>query len=279
MSAVRKLSALFLVLALLPGFGSGERLFAPGLDLWDHWTTHTAGSTAVLDHSVWSALLTKHVKTRSDGVNMVTYSKFSGADKAALNGYLDALAATPIRQFNRNEQMAYWVNLYNALTVQVILDHFPVTSIRDIDISPGLLAVGPWDKKLITVDGEELSLNDIEHRILRPIWKDPRIHYIVNCASIGCPNLAKTAYSGADIENAMTEAAKAYVNDMRGVSVRNGRITVSRIYDWFIEDFGGNEAGIIAHLSRYADSDLKAQLQAIGNLSDTEYDWSVNAAR
>ncbi|MEM7059916.1 MAG: DUF547 domain-containing protein [Pseudomonadota bacterium] len=279
MSALRKVGALFVLLALLPGFGSGERLFAPGLDLWDRWTKHDASSSATIDHGAWTGLLKKHVSTRGDGVNLVAYQNFAGADKAQLKTYLDDLASTRISAFNRAEQMAYWINLYNALTVQVVLDHFPVASIRDIDISPGLIAIGPWDKKLITVEGEELSLNDIEHRILRPIWKDPRIHYVVNCASIGCPNLAKTAYTGAGLERALQSAATAYVNDPRGVSIRNGQITVSRIYDWFIEDFGGDQTGILRHLSQYADAGLKAELGRIGTLTDTEYDWSVNAAR
>ena len=181
MSALRKFGALFFVLALLPGFGSGERAFAPGIDLWDRWTAHNAASSAVIDHSAWTKLLKKHVTTRGDGVNVVSYGKFSGSDQSQLKAYLDGLASTPISTFNRSEQMAYWINLYNALTVQVILDHAPVASIRDIDISPGLLSVGPWDKKLLRIEGQELSLNDIEHRILRPLWREPRLHYALNC--------------------------------------------------------------------------------------------------
>ena len=148
---------------------------------------------------------------------------------------------TPVSSLNRGEQLAYWINFYNALTVQVILDHYPTDSILDIKISPGFFSIGPWDKKLVTVEGEELSLNDMEHRILRPIWRDPRIHYGVNCASIGCPNLLTTAYTADNVDGLLTENAVAYVNHPRGASLQNGALTVSSIYDWFEEDFGGNE--------------------------------------
>jgi hypothetical protein len=279
MSALKKLGLLVLVLTVLPAFGSGERLFAPRADLWDRWTAHDAGSTATIDHGAWDRFLAAYLSPGADGVARVDYAGVSAADKAALAGYIDQLAAVPVSTHNRDEQMAYWLNLYNALTVQVVVQHMPVASIRDIDISPGLLASGPWDKALVTVEGEALTLNDIEHRILRPIWNDPRIHYGVNCASIGCPNLAASAYTGVGWNGALDAAARAYVNHPRGVTVRGGDVIVSRIYDWFIEDFGGNEAGVLAHLKQYAKPDLAADLTRIGALSGTEYDWSLNAAR
>ncbi len=279
MPLFKKIAALALMLTLLPAFGSGERAFAPGSDLWERWTAHNAASTTTIDHTAWSTFLNTYLRAGSGGVTLVNYAGVSGADKAALAGYLERLSSTSISGFNRNEQMAFWINLYNALTVQVILDHQPVASIRDIDISPGFLGVGPWGKTLVTVEGEDLSLNDIEHRILRPIWNDPRIHYAVNCASIGCPNLASAAYTGAGLEAGLEVAAKAYVNNPRGVSIRNGQVTVSRIYDWFIEDFGGSEAGVIRHLLQYAEPALAGDLKRIGELADTEYDWSLNDAR
>ena len=101
------------------------------------------------------------------------------------------LSGVAIGGYAPDEQRAFWINLYHALTVRVILSHYPVSGIREIDISPGLFARGPWDRKLIPVEGVELTLNDIEHRILRPIWRDPRVHYALNCASLGCPDLRR----------------------------------------------------------------------------------------
>ena len=174
--------------------------------------------------------------------------------------------------------MAYWINLYNALTVKVVLSAYPVESIRDIDISPGLLSDGPWDKKLVEIGGEAVSLNDIEHRILRPIWRDPRIHYAVNCASISCPNLQKKAFTAKSAERMLDAAARAYINDRRGVRREDERVVVSSIYAWFTDDFGGDVAGVIAHLKQYANPELILILEAATELEDA-YDWTLNNAR
>ncbi len=272
---IAKSALLFAALIFLPAFGSGERLFAPGVDLWPRWQAHDPGSTTTVDHSAWDRFLKAHVRDRP-GANLVDYQA-AARDRAALDGYLAKLSATPVSTLNRAEQMAFWINLYNALTVRVILDHMPVDSIRDIDISPGILSSGPWDAKLIQIEVTDLTLNDIEHRILRPIWNDPRVHYAVNCASIGCPDLAPSAYTGTDLNAALDRAAKAYVNDPRGVSVVGDDVVVSRIYDWFIEDFGDSEAGVIAHLRKHGAPDLAHTLK--GGLDDTHYDWSLNSVR
>ena len=278
MNRLSKAAALVGALIFLPAFGSVERFFAPNTDLWERWQAHDPASSETIDHASWDALLMRYVRPASGGVNLVNYRGFLSEDHASLANYLDYLARVRISRLNRDEQLAYWINLYNALTIQVVLDHFPVGSIRDIDISPGLFRFGPWDKKLITIEGQALSLNDIEHRILRPIWHDPRIHYAVNCASVGCPNLRTRAYRGASIDQALNEAASDYVNDSRGVSIRDGRVTVSKIYDWFIADFGGSEQSVIRHLQQYAAPELSSRLAAIGKLSHTRYDWSLNAA-
>ncbi len=278
MRRLSKAVALVSLLIFLPAFGSVERFFAPDADLWPRWQAHNPASRETIDHALWDALLARYVWPTSGGVNLVNYRTFALADRATLANYIDYLASVHISQFNRDEQVAYWINLYNAQTVKVVLDHSPVDSIRDINISPGLFTSGPWDKNLVTVEGQKLSLNDIEHRILRPIWRDSRIHYAVNCASVGCPNLRTSAYRGASIDQALNDAATAYVNDPRGVSIRDGKVTVSKIYDWFIEDFGGSERAVIRHLQQYAAPDLRERLAAIGKLSDTRYDWSINAA-
>lgn len=260
----------------LSGFTSVEKLFAPSADPWPRWEKHNPGSTAKIDFSAWDTLLKRYVRPGADGVNRVDYAAFGRSDKATLSKVIRDLSSLPISTYNRGEQFAYWVNLYNAVTVQVILDHHPVESIRDVDISPGLFSDGPWGRELVTVEGEALSLNDIEHRILRPVWRDPRIHYAVNCASIGCPNLATQAYEAERLEVMLEAAAKAYINDPRGVSISGKKVTVSKIYDWFQEDFGGSTRSVLAHLKRYAAPALAERLEAIGDIDDARYDWSLN---
>ncbi len=249
---------------------------APKAELWERWTAHDPASTASVDHSAWTAFLNTYLKVDPNGLNRLDYAGVSPADKQALDDYVALLAATPVSTLNRDVQYAYWLNFYNALTVQVVLDHMPVDSIFDIDISPGLFARGPWGKKLVTVEGEELSLDDMEHRILRPIWRDPRIHYGVNCASVGCPDLVTPAYDPATLDNVLTANAVAYVNSPRGVLVKGDDIVVSKIYDWFIEDFEGNEAGVLKHLKQYASGATKEALERINDIDDHEYDWSLN---
>lgn len=250
----------------------------PKPDLWDRWTRHDPSSTTMVDHGAWDAFLARHVQVVEGGVNRIAYGAVPAADRTALAAYLDGLAATPVSILGRSEQRAYWINFYNALTVKVVLDHQPVASIRDIDISPGLFADGPWKRKLVTVEGEALSLDDMEHRILRPIWRDPRIHYAVNCASIGCPNLQPHAFTAANAERLMEDGARDYVNHPRGASLTGGRLTVSKIYEWFKVDFGDTDAGVIQHLRRYAAPPLAEGLADVTRIADTVYDWSLNDA-
>lgn len=251
---------------------------APQPDLWQRWETH--GNGAEISHAAWSQFLSEHLAAPGkDGVARLDYAAAANdADaRASLKDYLADMADAPVDDMTRDEQLAYWINLYNALTVDLILENYPVDSIRDI--SDGLFSAGPWDRKIFTVAGEELSLNDIEHRILRPIWNDARIHYAVNCASIGCPNLAATAFTATNSEELLTNGAHAYINNPRGAQVKDGKLTVSSIYEWFKDDFGGDDAGVIAHLKEYADESLQTQLEKITKISDDEYDWSLNATQ
>ncbi len=251
---------------------------APKAELWDRWTAHDPASSAVIDHTAWDGFVARNLRDGDDGVVRIAYGEVSAADRAALDGYLESLSRVAIGEHSRDEQRAYWINLYNALTVTVVLDHYPVASIRDIRISPGLFSSGPWGKKLLEVEGESLSLDDVEHRILRPIWKDPRIHYAVNCASIGCPNLMKRAFTAENAEALLEEGARAYVNHPRGARVEGGRLRTSSIYEWFKEDFGGTDAGVIEHLRRYAEPPLAAALGEVDRISGDDYDWALNDA-
>jgi len=270
------LAAIFLASVVHPASAAFESLFAPKAELWARWSAHDPKATTRLDHGAWDGFLRRYVARKDDGINRVAYAKVSATDRQALDRYIGALAATKVSGLARAEQRAYWINLYNALTVQVVLKRYPVASIRDIDISSGLFADGPWDKKLVTIEGAKVSLNDIEHRILRPIWRDPRIHYAVNCASLGCPNLRRQAYTADNTEALLEAGARDYVNHPRGVTFDGGRLVVSSIYVWFKPDFGGSDAGVIAHLRRYAATALKKKLENASSVDRHTYDWRLN---
>lgn len=266
---------ILILLLLCPLFAQA----APKAELWPVWQAHDNRNPAVIDHAAWDGFLHTYVKPSADGINRVAYGKVSAADKSKLDDYLLRMQGVRIGQYAQAEQRAYWINLYNATTVKTLLDHYPVESITKINISPGLFARGPWGKKQLKVEDADIALDDIEHRILRPLWKDPRTHYAVNCASLGCPNLVAQAYTAANMETLLDAGARAYVNHPRGASVENGRLIVSSIYEWFKADFGGDDAGVIAHLKKYAEPKLAAQLAGIDRISDNRYDWALNDAR
>lgn len=233
------------------------------------------GDAAPPGHADWDAFLDRYLVAGDDGINLLAYGRVDGEGRALLDGYLAEMQALDPTALGRDDQYAYWVNLYNAATVAVVLDAWPVKSIRRIG---GFLSGGPWDRDAVRVAGRDLSLNDIEHGILRPIWQDARIHYAVNCASLGCPNLALRAYQGATLERDLDAAAKDYVNHPRGASVGDGRLKVSSIYHWYKVDFGDSDAGVIAHLGAYAEPGLAAALAGVDRVDGHDYDWSLNEA-
>ena len=249
---------------------------APIADLWDRWTRHNAGSQRQIDHTEWSAFLRRNVRTGDkSGINLLSYETVSQVDRRLLVSYLDALQRTPVSTFNRNEQQAYWINLYNAYTVKVVLDHWPVNSIREINIS-GLFRIGPWDAKLIEVEGEQLSLNDIEHRILRPIWKDPRLHFALNCASIGCPNLQSIAFMAENNEQLLERGAEEFLGHARAIRFEGDVLVLSSIFDWYSKDFGVDRDSLLAYIARYTHPVITRRLVSHTGFIRYHYDWSLN---
>lgn len=246
------------------------------------FAAHSQGTGTLVDHSAWDKLLKTYVAPGKDGLNRVRYGKFKAKGRAALTSYLTSLSKVDPAKLDKNEQFAFWVNLYNAKTIDVILSKYPVKSIKDIRLGGSFFANitgGPWKAKIVTIKGTKLSLDDIEHGILRPIFKDPRVHYAVNCASVGCPNLDTDAFTGATLQQQLNKAAAAYINSSRGFNVKSGRITASSIYKWFRDDFGGSEAGVFAHAKKYASPALKTKLASIGSISSYNYDWNLNDAK
>jgi hypothetical protein len=245
----------------------------------DLFAKASPSSTQVVDHSAWDRLLKTYVKPGSDGLNRVDYAAFRRSGHNELKHYLRELEKINPRKLNRAEQFALLANLYNATTIDIVLDHYPVKSIKDISLGGGLISVfsgGPWKSKVLKMKGVELSLDDIEHKILRPIFKDPRVHYAVNCASIGCPNLGIDAFVGAKLNQQLDAAARAYVNHPRGVRIRGSNVAVSSIYSWFKADFGGTDRAVVAHVRKYAAPTLAQKLRSASSISYQTYDWGLN---
>ena len=245
----------------------------------EFWQTRDDANTASIDHDAWQKILDGYLRTdHPSGVNRFDYAalKANGEHAAHLANYLAALQAIDPRTYSGPQQLAYWINFYNALTVQVVLAEYPIESIRDI--GNNWVLPGPWKDVNAKVAGQELTLDNIEHDILRPIWGDSRIHYAVNCASYGCPNLMPKAFAADNAEQLFEQGAKDYVNHPRGASFTDdGDLQASSIYDWFQEDFGDSEEGVLQHLVKYADEDLAERLRGFDGDMKFEYDWSLNA--
>lgn len=234
------------------------------------WARSGTDANAI-DHDPWDKILADHARPANDGINRIDYKGIKDRSAAALTAYIKALENIKISNYPRDEQFAYWINLYNAATVQAIVTHYPLKSIRNI----GTLGQGPWNDKVLKVEGRALSLDDIEHGILRPIWKDVRIHYAVNCASLGCPNLALKAYRAATLEAMLEEAAGIYINHPRGFQQVDGKLLASSIFDWYQSDWGSEE-NVLIHARKYATGKTAIMLETAKSIDGYKYNWSLN---
>jgi hypothetical protein len=263
---------------------SRSGISAPAAQLWQKWAANDPTSRVVIDHQAWGIFLRRYLVEEPDGIYRLRYGEVSAIDKQALGLHLENLSNVLVQSLNPTAQFAYWINLYNALTVKTVLDHYPVTSIREISLGGSLLpsfitgGTGPWQAKLIQIEGEAVALDDIEHRILRPLFKDNRIHYAVNCASIGCPTLMPTPFTATSLQAMLDRCARLYVNHPRGVRADAGGLTVSSIYKWYQEDFGASWQGVLAHLRRYANSNTAQMLAPFSTIHADTYDWQLNDA-
>ena len=230
-----------------------------------------ASGTERFDHAAWDGLLREFV----DHEGRVDYLGLLG-QRARLDEYLAAIGAADLRTLRRSELLALLINAYNACTVKLILDHagdgdLP-ESIRDIP--------SPWKTKLCLIGGERLTLDEIEHGLVRPLFGDPRIHAAVNCASGSCPRLASWAFTGETLEAQLEQSMREMVNSTDHVRVHNGRLEVSKIFDWYGGDFGGSRQDVASYVKSFAAPELLAQIEALGERPKVrylDYDWSLNA--
>lgn len=209
-------------------------------------------------HDAFDKILSQYVST--DG--SVNYKGLKSA-KTALKAYTDLLSKNPVQDsWSRNEKLAYWLNAYNAFTLTLIVENYPVTSITKLDGGK------PWDVKRITLGDKKYSLNDIENNIIRPQFKEPRIHFAVNCAARSCPPLLNHAWTAGNINNYFEQQAKKFINDTRFNFIKPNEVKISKIFDWYAADFGN----IITFLNKYSTTKINEKAKIIY----LEYNWSLN---
>ncbi len=252
-----------------------DRLDQPLFSVREKWNQFTPGSQRFVDHRPWAFLLERYISQRSDDVHLVSYGDFSSTDKQRLDWYIASLANTAINLLDRKEQYAYWLNLYNALVVRLIVRHYLILSIRDIPTGFSWVGPGPFIQKLITIDGQRISLLDIRNFILRPTFNDPRLHYALCDGAIGSPNLQSRAFTGDRVDRMLDGAALDYVNHPRGVRFEENQLILSSLYDWYANDFGGLKRKTFSHVSAYGTPDLVKKLQSVETIK-YQFDWSLN---
>ncbi len=228
------------------------------------------GESSPIEHTLWDELLQNHVS--EDG--LVDYRGFM-SDSAKLNQYLNVLSQNhPNDSWSESEQLAFWINAYNAFTVKLILKHYPVSSIKDI--KRGIPFVNTvWDIKFIEIGDRTYDLNKIEHGIIRKHFDEPRIHFAINCASISCPTLAGYAYIAMDLDTQLDQAAFAFINDPIRNQIQSGEVKLSKIFSWFSGDFKKSAPSIREFVNRYA----KTKIPASADIDYLDYDWSLNEVK
>lgn len=210
------------------------------------------------DHSQWNSLLGRYV----DQQGRVNYAAFKKAEEE-LDKYLKLLAENPVNDsWSKQEALAYWINVYNAFTIKLILKNYPVKSIMSINKGKA------WDLKWVEIGKQTFSLDEIENQIIRPRFQEPRIHFAVNCAAKSCPPLVGKAFTAENIESLLESQTIAFINDKRYNQISEKTLEVSKIFDWYKEDFGN----LTDFINKYAEVKVKSGAK----VSFNEYDWSLN---
>ncbi|MGB0862759.1 MAG: DUF547 domain-containing protein [Saprospiraceae bacterium] len=209
-------------------------------------------------HDIWDGLLRKYVS----GTGVVNYAGFK-RDKAKLQQYLDLLADnSPTSSMSKNDQIAYWINAYNAFTVDLIVDNYPISSILKLDGGK------TWYVKRITIGGKKYALNDIEKNILIGRFKEARIHFAVNCAAQSCPPLRNRAWKGSSLNSDLDRASKAFIKNNKHNQISKKKAKLSRIFDWYKGDFGN----VNTFINKYSNRSITGKTK----VSFNEYNWDLN---
>lgn len=231
---------------------------------------HFKGKGPSIKHDEWTKLVKKHVNTKG----LVDYKGFI-KDKAELQTYLDYLTANPPGNgWTKEEQVAYWLNAYNAFTVKLIVDHYPVKSIKDLGPKRQLIFINtPWDKKFFKIGNKTMTLNRIEHRILRATFTEPRIHFALNCASMSCPKLRREAYEGSKLDEQLTSQAREFMRDTTKNQPDETDPQLSAIFSFYGKDMRKwSGKTLIEYINQYSPVKIKENAK----LEYLDYDWNLN---
>ena len=223
-------------------------------------------TTAPVSHELFTAMLQKHVN--EDG--MVNYADLQ-KDSANLNIYLQLLSANPPTiHWSKNEQLAFWINAYNAFTLQLIIRHYPIESIKDITSISIPFVHSPWDISFINIGDKEYDLNNIEHGIIREEFEEPRIHFALVCAAKSCPKLRNEAYEANKLDRQLQEQAVTFINGPKN-QISPSKLGLSKIFLWYRGDFTSGQS-----LQQYLGQFSKIQVDEDAKINYLVYNWKLN---
>jgi hypothetical protein len=249
-------------LVLAAGTLTAVAVVVPGLNPVPEPTLAVAATGALVDHSAYDKLLKKHVTAQG----LVDYQGFK-ADEAVFNQYLALLSKNPpAANWSKADQMAYWINAYNAYTIRLILDHYPVQSIKIPFVTT------PWAAKFFSIGGQQMSLDNIEHGILRKKYDDPRIHFTLVCASISCPRLRNEAYTAAQLEKQLDDQGRDFLNNPAKNKIGKSEAQLSKYFDWYKGDWQKNGQSVVKWVNRYSTTKIDDNTK----ITYLDYNWNLN---
>ena len=217
-------------------------------------------SVEKLNYDLWEVLLKKNVTSKG----VVNYKAFK-KDSEKFNDFLRELSRTKITSaWTKQDKMAFWINVYNAFTVKLITNNYPIHSIKQIE--------DPWKEKFFAIDGKLMNLHQVEHEILRG-FGDPRIHFAINCASASCPRLIQVPYTASNLERLLERQTKEFINDPFYNTITGYTVNVSKIFDWYKKDFKQDAGTVVNFINKYSNTNIKDQVEK----GYKAYDWSINS--
>ncbi len=254
-----KISLLLASIILWAGFAN-YAVAGIKANYWPIWDKSDETTQRIIDHGQFDHVLENYVlPNHQSGINRFRYGDIKRADRKKLDCYIKKLSRLDPTEYSRREQKAYWLNLYNALTIREVLRLYPIDAMLSTDFT---------DRQLVSVNSSKLSLNDIQNRILRPLWKDRKVLFGLSCATLGCPNIQDRAFTGSNSKSMLRKSTREFINHPRGLVVHKKQLQASKLFDWYADDFGSDK-NMIKFLAHYAD-DRKA-LYLLGFDGDINY--------
>lgn len=267
----RHLSIMLLITALNTAYAE------PPAELIEFWDDFEEESGIQVKHAPWQEILDAYLNDQHpSGISRFDYDGVSDSDLEKLREYLSYLQRLDPRQFNKAEAKAYWINLYNAAVVELLVDASKSDTVNSIrELRSGVFAAGPWRRKIFNVTLQDMTLDDIQHGVIRPIWRDHRTHYVLTKGSLGGANMPKTAFNKDNTEALLAAAEEEYLSHPRAVRLNAGDLILSSVFEWYAADFAADNALFLEYLRNNAPANVASPLNAIDE-TRFEYDWDLN---